>query len=133
MLAPARIRSGGRFELISMENFEKQELKIVVENSGRRVRWLGKSTARQPGTFLIPYMDRMIAAAPETVEVDFTGLRFMNSPTVMPILVLLNGLSGRGLAVTVVYDSKTPWQKTVFGGLRAFTFKGDGTVEFQER
>ena len=116
-----------------MENFEKEDLKIFVEENGvgTRVRWVGKSGARQPGTFLNPYMDQIISSARNMVEVDFTELRFMNSPTVMPILVLLNGLSAKNLPVSVVYDSKSPWQRTVFGGLKGFSFKGE--VAFQAR
>lgn len=110
-----------------MESFEKEGLRIFVESNGAgtRVRWVGKSAARQPGTFLNPYMDRIIATAEQEVEIDFTGLRFMNSPTVMPILVLLNGLTAKNLSVRVVYDSNSPWQRTVFGGLRGFAFKGE--------
>ena len=67
-------------------------LELTDEGSEVLVRWLGRSTAREPRTFLQPVLTRMLDASvalKKPLVLDFRALEYLNSSTITPVVRLL--------------------------------------------
>lgn len=93
---------------------EQDGLTIVVTMTGStaRVAWKGVSDARNPGAFLNPLLqdwtEKLKHAA---VTVDLTGLDYMNSATVMPLISFIKQLDANGKPISLVFG-EVDWQRT---------------------
>jgi hypothetical protein len=98
-------------------------LELVQAANELRLRWLGKSTEREPGHFLVPVLAETFEsarAAGVPLVLDFTELDYMNSSTFTPVVKALD--HSRRLAVPVIleYSLSRKWQALSFSALRTF-------------
>lgn len=98
-------------------------LELVQAANELRLRWLGKSTEREPGHFLVPVLAEAFEsarAAGVPLVLDFTELDYMNSSTFTPVVKALD--HSRRLAVPVIleYSLSRKWQALSFSALRTF-------------
>jgi len=94
--------------------FERDGLSIVIRQAGPGwvMRWTGSSDARTPQEFIQPIVEFVLERTENgSVTIDFTGLEFMNSSTVSPIIGLLKSLNAKSIATRVVFSS-ADWQQT---------------------
>jgi hypothetical protein len=110
---------------MSKETFSDRNLTLEVADDGQaiRVEWLGKSTARNPASFLAPVLQKALAqaaAAGRPLVLDFTRVAYMNSSTITPIIRLLDEAKRGGHAVTVLYRADLKWQALSFSALEIF-------------
>lgn len=110
---------------MSKESFSDRNLTLEVADDGQviRVDWLGKSTARNPASFLAPVLQKALkqsAAAGRPLVLDFTRIEYMNSSTITPIIRILDAARRDGHAVTVLYRADLKWQALSFSALEIF-------------
>ena len=99
---------------VSVEQYERDGLTIRVRHSfqGAIVEWKGVSDSRDPAAFLTPYLARLLPRLPNaSVVIDFTGLEYMNSATVSPIIRFIRDLDNAAEDVLVQF-SDVDWQLT---------------------
>jgi hypothetical protein len=76
------------------------------------IAWTGESDARSPGDFLNPLMTRLVKEfSGLNITIDFSGLTYMNSATVAPLIVCIKSFDGAAESVLVVF-SDMDWQRT---------------------
>jgi hypothetical protein len=100
--------------------FEQGELVIAFERSVDQatMSWRGVSDSRNPDEFLEPVFRHVLSKAQGCeLEIDFTGLDFMNSSTVSPIISLLKKLDAAKISTSVIF-SDIDWQQTHMRCLR---------------
>lgn len=96
-----------------------------------RVRWRGKSTARDPGTFLLPLLSDVLQASTDqrkALVMDFQDAEYFNSSTISPLIRILETARRGSNPVTVLYDKQRKWQELSFTALEVF-HTGDGRIE----
>ena len=96
-----------------IEKFEQDGLAILLVRSSDAVviRWQGISDARQPGSFLNPLLAQLTSdAAGSPVTVDLTGLEYINSATVSPLISFIKNLDAASSQVLVRFG-KADWQQ----------------------
>ena len=77
-----------------------------------RIEWKGVSDSRNPAEFLNPLMMAWSGKLKNVdVTVDLSGLEYMNSATVKPLINLVKLLDGNGQKVLVVFRA-VDWQRT---------------------
>lgn len=103
------------------ESFQHGDLKLEVRDT--TVTLTGRSTARDPGTFLGPILTNLFkqaSAAGKTAVLDFRKLEYMNSSTITPVIRLLHEAKKNGGKVLITYDGKSRWQDLSFSALTIF-------------
>ncbi len=88
-----------------------------------RLRWLGKSTDRQPGEFLVPVLAEAFQGAKAAripLVLDFSSLDYMNSSTFTPIVKALDDSRRHSVPVVLEYSLSRSWQVLSFSALRTF-------------
>ena len=108
--------------------FESGLLKLVVmENSDAiNVDWKGKSTERNPGSFLTPILLKVLKDSSDTdkrIVMDFRELQYMNSSTITPIIKILERVKKSNKHLTVLYDKSLKWQELNFSAIEIFQTK----------
>ncbi len=98
-------------------------LELLEEEDVLRLRWFGKSTAREPGQPLLNMLQRSLelaASTGKTLVLDFRDIEFMNSSSITPIIRVL-ARAQRGTAkVRILYRKDRKWQALSFGALEVF-------------
>lgn len=85
---------------------------VSVTGSNAKVEWKGISDARSPSAFLTPLLHELSVKLKFCdVTVDFTGLEYMNSATVMPLIGFIRELDLNGQPVLVTFRD-IDWQRT---------------------
>ncbi len=112
-----------------MKDLQHEDLHIRVEQLEDRVRlsWLGKSTARMPGTFLIPFFQAIVdAIEPKKTPVDndLTQLQHLNSSTLAAMIGVMRIFRNAGVPMRVLYDPKVGWQERSIDALRILEASG---------
>ncbi len=103
------------------ESFQHGELKLEVRET--TVTLFGRSTAREPGSFLGPILTNVFKqaiAAGKALVLDFRKLEYMNSSTITPVIRLLHEAKKGTGKVTITYDGKSRWQDLSFSALTIF-------------
>ena len=108
--------------------FEDGLLKLeVMENSDSiSVDWKGKSTERNPGSFLTPILLQVLKNSSDpnrNIVLDFRNLQYMNSSTITPIIKILERAKRSKKHLTVIYDKSLKWQELNFSALEVFQTK----------
>lgn len=97
-----------------MSNYEHGSLTISstrTANAGT-ITWTGESDSRNPGDFLNPLIGRLAKELTgKDVTIDFSGLTYMNSATVGPMLLCIKSLDASAASVLVTF-SDHDWQRT---------------------
>jgi anti-anti-sigma regulatory factor len=94
--------------------FEQGGLVISLNHTGNvaTMTWLGTSDSREPSEFLDPVFRRVLGEIRDCeLVIDFSGLEFMNSSTVSPIIALLKRVNSQGVKCSVQF-SDVDWQRT---------------------
>ncbi|WP_437819720.1 hypothetical protein [Sorangium sp. So ce1078] len=86
-------------------------VRISREADRARIAWSGVSDIRSPAAFLNPHLGDWSAKLKDTdVTVDLTGLEYMNSATVKPLLDLVKMLDQTSRFVLVIFRDND-WQR----------------------
>jgi len=100
---------------MSTESFEFDRLTIRVtrgRHASATIAWEGVSDARNPGVFLEPVLQKIVASLhASSVTVDLRALLYINSATVSPLLNLIKRFDTEHIATTVLYDTDLDWQR----------------------
>jgi hypothetical protein len=110
---------------MSTKIYKNEGLTLEVREDERAidVSWIGKSTAREPGTFLSPILTDVLKqskAANAAISMDFRQLEYMNSSTITPVIRMLNEAKRGDTRVAILYQDKLRWQELSFSALRIF-------------
>ena len=110
--------------------FENGLLRLeVVENSDAiSVDWQGKSTERNPGSFLTPILLKILKNSSDTnkrIILDFRNLQYMNSSTITPIIKILERAKKSNKYLTVIYNRSLKWQELNFSAIEIFQTKDE--------
>jgi hypothetical protein len=101
---------------------------------GIRLTWKGRSGARNPSEFLMPYFRSILEIAAKRgrvgVEMHFEGLEHFNSSTVAALIHLIQDARGKQVPLVFVYDQNLKWQKLSFDAMRVFV-KSDGLLQMR--
>jgi hypothetical protein len=96
--------------------------------SALRFTWKGRSNARDPGAFLVPYfLSALQTVADEngTIEMNFEAVEFFNSATIGALIYLVEEARQQRVPLVFVYDRRLKWQELNFEPLRIL-HRGDG-------
>jgi anti-anti-sigma factor len=96
------------------QRFENGSLNITLQRTATAstITWSGESDARNPGDFLNPLISKLSKElAGQNVIIDFSGLTYMNSATVAPLINSIKSLDGAAASVLVVFSDQD-WQRT---------------------
>jgi hypothetical protein len=105
--------------------YSNRELSLDVQHDDKTVTvvWAGRSTARDPMTFIGPILadalDKSVASGARLV-LDFQSLQYMNSSTITPVIRLLRKASKGTGRVAVLYKRTAKWQELSFSALTIF-------------
>jgi hypothetical protein len=107
------------------ETFRDSALTLEVgdEDGAVVVRWSGKSTAREPGKFILGVLTRAIdrcANENRALVLDFQNVGYMNSSTITPLIRVLDRAKRGSNAVRVLYKRELKWQELSFTALEVF-------------
>jgi len=106
-----------------MQDLQHEELTIRVEQEGDTMclRWQGKSTARTPGTFLLPFFQAVVNEIGERkihVDNDLTRLQHLNSSTLAAMIGIIRLFRNGDVSMRVLYDPMVGWQERSIDALR---------------
>lgn len=99
---------------VASTKYEHEGLTVVVTRHGQEasVAWVGESDGRSPGDFLNPLTTRLVQEfSGLNVTIDFSGLTYMNSATVAPLIVCIKSFDAGAESVLVMF-SDMDWQRT---------------------
>ena len=105
--------------------FSNKELQLDVryEDAATRVVWTGRSTARDPGSFIAPVLAEALklgGEASKPVLIDFRQLEYMNSSTITPVIRVLHEARKGQQSVAILYQKELKWQELSFSALAIF-------------
>lgn len=104
---------------------------LLQEPEQLRLKWEGKSTAREPGLFLMPVLTEAFEsarAAALPLVLDFTDLDYMNSSTLTSVVRALQESLRLSVPVVLEYSLSRRWQGLSFEAFRTFETK-DGRIK----
>jgi len=110
---------------MSTERYTQEALTIEVADNADtvHVRWLGKSTARDPAKFILPVLTRALERSryrASPMVLDFQEVEYLNSSTITPIIRILHQAARGASEVTVLYKKDLKWQALSFTALEVF-------------
>ena len=79
--------------------------------------WRGRSTSREPGKVLRPYLLGLLLQATQCNEglaLTFVELEHFNSSTVAELIFLANACREKKVPLQIVYDASKQWQALSF-------------------
>ncbi|MBS1151381.1 MAG: hypothetical protein H6Q89_3079 [Myxococcaceae bacterium] len=106
-------------------------LELSEELAAIRVAWSGRSTAREPGKFIVRVLMQAMELSTvhrKPLELDFQRIDYMNSSTITPIIRLLDQAKRAASKVSVIYNKNLKWQELNFTALQVFQ-TSDGRIE----
>jgi hypothetical protein len=87
-------------------------ISVLRSSSDATMAWTGESDSRNPGDFLNPLITRLAKELSGlNVTIDFSGLTYMNSATVAPLLTCIKSFDAIATTVLVTF-SDMDWQRT---------------------
>lgn len=105
-----------------IENLEQGELKINVRQGNQQIilSFSGRSDSPAPGQFLNPYFNKVVEEIDQELVLEFMDIKFINSPTMPPLMFFFLNLERKGIKTTLYYDKDSRWQTATF---KAFKIK----------
>jgi hypothetical protein len=110
---------------------EALTLELSEQQAAIRVAWSGRSTAREPGKFIVRVLMQAMERSSlqrKPLELDFQRIDYMNSSTITPIIRLLDQAKRAAGKVRVIYNKNLKWQELNFTALQVFQTT-DGRIE----
>lgn len=110
---------------MTFQTFRQNTLTLELRDDPAEVRvtWLGRSTSREPGEFIVPVLSRAVELgrlANKPVVLDFQPMSYMNSSTITPVIRLLGRALRTVNTVRVLYKKELKWQELSFTALEVF-------------
>jgi hypothetical protein len=100
------------------------ELKITVEQGANGepidLFWHGRSLDRHPAQTIVPYVASILDHAlkdKSRVRLHFETIEFMNSSTITAVIQIIREARNRQVALEIVFDRATEWQRLSFDAL----------------
>ena len=117
-----------------MEKYAEGDLAIDVAREGGiiRLKWRGKSNARDPGATLHPFLDGVAAAAKAdgaVVEMRLNDLEYFNSSTLAALIRAIRRFREQSTKIVISYQESAGWQRRSCEALRVL--ESDGVVEIR--
>jgi hypothetical protein len=114
---------------VMIETVSEKSLTLVLSDEGGEVvvRWLGRSTARDPRVFVAPVLQKALELALQqrkALALDFRELEYFNSSTITPVVRLLQQVKAQGGRAVVRFRADLNWQRLSFSALHVL--QGDG-------
>jgi hypothetical protein len=111
------------------EKVSEKSLTLELTDVGPEVlvRWLGRSTARDPRTFVGPILHKALELSlqqKKPLALDFRALEYFNSSTITPVVRLLQQCKAQGGRAVVRFRNDLNWQRLSFSALHVL--QGDG-------
>lgn len=121
--------------MASSHTFKNYDLELLLQENNDNISliWKGESTEREPGIFLTPVFDQILAMHEKTkkkIVMDFRTLNYMNSSTVTPIIRLIDTIRKGKQEILILYQSNLNWQELCFSALYVFITK-DRRIDIQ--
>lgn len=112
----------------NIETYTSNLLTLEVEENGSTIaiRFKGKSTEREPGTFILPIL---LDALHNSIKYDkkivmnFESLEYMNSSTITPLIKILENAKDNTSSISLIYRKSKKWQELSFSALKIFETK----------
>jgi len=110
---------------VNTKTYSNKELQLQVsyEADATKIVWSGRSTARDPVSFIGPLLTEALLRTPEgekEIVLDFRALEYMNSSTITPLIRLLHEAKKSRHRVVVLYSKAAKWQELSFSALTIF-------------
>jgi len=108
--------------MINEYSSAKGDLVIQVEDSPETVimKWIGQSTEFQPSDFLSPIFEKHIHNNQKKVVIDLCRLEYFTSPSLAPIIKLLETANEGSRKARLIYNSDYDWQVKIFDAFNVF-------------
>ena len=99
-----------------MDSVEHGALKITTEKQEDKfqLKFHGKSDSRNPADFLGPFFKDLLENNIRKLVVDFTGLEFINSSTIPPMVMFIRQLDTKQIQSEFIYRGDVKWQVMTF-------------------
>ncbi len=101
-------------------------MEIDENDSSIEITFLGKSTEREPGSFITPILTEVIQNSRKynkIISMNFLKLEYMNSSTITPIIRILENTKKGNENISILYDKSKKWQELCFTALKIFETK----------
>jgi hypothetical protein len=110
---------------VNHKTYSSKELQLDVryDDDATKVAWMGRSTARDPASFIGPVLTEALQRTAETgkeIVLDFRTLEYMNSSTITPVIRFLHEAKRSQARVLVLYARAARWQELSFSALTVF-------------
>jgi hypothetical protein len=81
-------------------------------SSGVTLIWSGLHDSRDPGLHLDPGLEQFVSTfKSKSLTIDFSGLEYMNSAAVSPIISFIRNLDAAQIPTSLVYNTSISWQR----------------------
>lgn len=109
----------------NIETYTGNMLKIEIEENDSTIdiRFLGKSTDREPGNFIYPILQDSFQNSlryNKKLVMDFISLEYMNSSTITPLIRILESAKDCTSSMSIFYKKSKKWQELCFSALKIF-------------
>lgn len=102
------------------------KLEITEDATSLVMKWLGKSTDREPDLFISPILARLLDKSINTgkkIIMDFQDIEYINSSTITPVSKMLEKAKKGSSPISVLYKIEKNWQELSFSALKIFETK----------
>jgi hypothetical protein len=116
-----------------IETYENNNLqvKVLEDESSIVVKFMGKSTERDPVQFIMPIFSDILKNSGnynKGIVMNFEELSYMNSSTITPITKILERVKEDNGSLMLFYNKSKKWQELCFSALKIFETE-DGRIE----
>ncbi len=117
---------------MSVETLREDDFQIEVKKSDKSIEldWKGSLHSSHPEEILDPFFDRLLEELGKSggsLKCDFTGLEYMNSASIPPLIQLLRRLAEDEINAEFVYDASRKVQTASFRALDVIARKSEFT------
>ena len=117
---------------MAVSNFKDDDFQIDVKRSDARIEldWKGSLHSSHPEEILDPFFDSLLddlKSSGASLQCDFTGLEYMNSASIPPLIQLLRRLAESEIHGEFVYDTTRKVQTASFRALDVIASKSEYT------
>lgn len=117
---------------MALENLREDDfhIEVTAEPGELRLSWQGSLHSSHPEEILDPFFDNLLAELKKqkaSVICDFTGLEYMNSASIPPLIQLLRRLAEQETNGEFIYDSTRKVQTASFRALDVIARKSEYT------
>ena len=106
-----------------MMQFKEDDFEIKVEKADPcTVRWIGECQFREPSKKIDDFFIEVSKdLAGQKVEMDFTGLKYMNSTAAISIINSCKFFHEQNVETVILYDQSLKWQEATFKAFKSLS------------